>query len=163
LDKDIFGWMDGEYGFGVISLQDVPLESAIGVKIVIQTSNPEAAKSTFAKLNVLAKGNGISISEKQIADRAITEWQAPSQDFVLGQGWLDANSVFVTLANAKTLPAIAATSNPTLAQSENFQTITSSLPKPNSGYGYFNFEQILPLSILLHLKISLSHLYPKKI
>jgi Uncharacterized protein conserved in bacteria len=145
LDKDIFGWMDGEYGFGVISLQDVPLESAIGVKIVIQTSNPEAAKSTFAKLNVLAKGNGISISEKQIADRAITEWQAPSQDFVLGQGWLDANSVFVTLANAKTLPAIAATSNPTLAQSENFQTITSSLPKPNSGYGYFNFEQILTL------------------
>jgi len=145
LDKDIFGWMDGEYGFGVISLQDVPLESAIGVKIVIQTSNPEAAKSTFAKLNVLAKGNGISISEKQIADRAITEWQAPSQDFVLGHGWLDANSVFVTLANAKTLPAIAATSNPTLAQSENFQTITSSLPKPNSGYGYFNFEQILTL------------------
>jgi Protein of unknown function (DUF3352) len=145
LEKDIFGWMDGEYGFGVISLQDVPLESAIGVKIVIQTSNPEAAKSTFAKLNVLAKGNGISISEKQIADRAITEWQAPSQDFVLGHGWLDANSVFVTLANAKTLPAIAATSNPTLAQSENFQTITSSLPKPNSGYGYFNFEQILTL------------------
>lgn len=145
LDKDIFGWMDGEYGFGVISLQDVPLESAIGVKIVIQTSNPEAAKSTFAKLNVLAKGNGISISEKQIADRTITEWQAPSQDFVLGHGWLDASSVFVTLANAKTLPAIAATSNRTLAQSENFQTITSSLPKPNSGYGYFNFEQILTL------------------
>lgn len=145
LDKDIFGWMDGEYGFGVISLPDVSLESAIGVKIVIQTSNPEVAKSTFAKLNVLARGNGIAVSEKQIADRAITEWQAPSQDFVLGHGWLNANSVFIAVGNAKTLPAIAATSNPTLAQSENFQTITSSLPKPNSGYGYFNFEQILTM------------------
>jgi len=63
----------------------------------------------------------------------------------LGHGWLDANSVFIAVGNAKTLPAIAATSNPTLAQSENFQTITSSLPKPNSGYGYFNFEQILTM------------------
>lgn len=143
VDKDIFGWMDGEYGIGVISLQDVSLESAAGVKIVIQTSNPEAAKSTFAKLNTLAQGNGITVSEKQIADRTLTEWQAPGQDFVLGHGLWDANSVFIAVGNAKTLPAIAATSNPTLAQSENFQTITSSLPKPNSGYGYFNFEQIL--------------------
>lgn len=145
LDKDIFGWMDGEYGLGVISLQDVPLESAIGLKIVIQTSNPEGAKSTFAKLNVLAQGNGIAVSEKKIADRAITEWKYPDQEFVLGHGWLDANSLFVTFGNTKTLPAIAATSNPTLAQSENFQTITKSLPKPNSGYGYFNFEQVLTL------------------
>ncbi len=162
LDKDIFGWMDGEYGFGVISLQDVPLESAIGVKIVIQTSNPETAKSTLAKLNLLAKGNAISISEKQIADLVITEWQAPSQDFVLGHGWLDANSVFVTLANAKTLPAIAATSNPTLAQSENFQTITRSLPKPNSGYGYLNFEQILALVNSAASKNFIESSVPKK-
>jgi Protein of unknown function (DUF3352) len=145
VDKDIFGWMDGEYGFGVISLQDVPLESAIGLKIVIQTSNTEAAKSTFAKFNTLAQGNGMAVSQKKIADRAITEWKYPGQEFVLGHGWLDANSVFVTFGNGKTLPAIAATSNPNLAQSENFQTITKSLPKPNSGYGYFNFEQILTL------------------
>ncbi len=145
LDKDIFGWMDGEYGFGVISLQNVPGETAIGLKIVIQTSNPEVAKSTFAKLNALAQGNGITVSEKNIEGQAITEWQAPGQDFLLGHGWLDANSVFVTLGNVKTLPAIAATSNPSLADSENFQTITKSLPTPNSGYGYLNFEQILTL------------------
>lgn len=142
LDRDIISWMDGEVGFALIPSKEGILEPiGFGGALVFDTSDRKKATATFAKLDAFAKQNKIEIANSKIGDVNITNWQIPSvgKNFI-GRGWLDDNTVFVTVGQPIT-QVMANRPQKTLDKSDNFQSVTQSLPQ-DSGYFYVNMEEV---------------------
>jgi hypothetical protein len=147
LDKDIFGWMNGEFAFGAIpSNQGVLANVGFGGALVFDTSDRKTAEATFTKLDTLAKTQQINVANRNIGGKDVTEWQIPRQGALLAHGWLDQDTVFVALGGP-VAEAIGDRKNPSLDNSDTFKAVTGSLEKPNGGYFYMDMDktQTVPL------------------
>jgi hypothetical protein len=145
LDKDIFGWMNGEFGFAAIpSNQGILAQVGVGGAFVFDTSDRKTAESTFAKLDNLAKTQKIKVGQTNIGGKDITEWQIPQQGALLAHGWLDQDTIFVALGGP-IAQAIAEPKNQSLDNSDNFKAVTSSLQKPNGGFLYVDMDKTVSL------------------
>ncbi|ALF55116.1 metalloendopeptidase [Nostoc piscinale CENA21] len=141
LDKEIFGWMDGEFGIGAVpSNQGVLASVGFGGALVFDTSDRKTAEATFTKLDNLAKAQRINIANRNIGGKDVTEWQIPRQGALLSHGWLDQDTVFLALGGP-VADALAATKSPSLAQSDTFKNVTGSLQQPNGGYFYLDMDK----------------------
>lgn len=144
LDKDIFSWMDGEFGLALIpSDRGILAQVGFGGLMVIDTSDRQTAEATLAKLDQLAKSNAVMVEQRDVQGKKITEWNSPF-GAVLGHGWLDNDSLFVALGG----PMIdIATTQPSSAldNSQTFKTATSNLPKQNLGYFYLDMDKTMTL------------------
>ena len=144
-DKEIFGWMDGEFGLGVISSnQGILAQFGFGSALVVETGDRKTAESTFNKLGVLVKQNlpFLSIDQRKIGDKEVTEWKIP-QGTLLGHGWLDDNSLFVALGPL--VDVIANKPANPLDSSPSFKAIAGSLPKTNQGYFYLDMDRTMSI------------------
>jgi hypothetical protein len=145
LDKDIFGWMNGEFGFAAIpSNQGILAQLGVGGVFVFDTSDRKTAESTFAKLDNLAKTQKINVAQRNISGKDITEWQIPQQGALLAHGWLDQDTVFMALGGPIG-EAIASPKNQSLDNSDNFKAVTNSLQKPNGGFLYLDMDKTVSL------------------
>ncbi|ABW26273.1 DUF3352 domain-containing protein [Acaryochloris marina] len=142
LDRDIISWMDGEVGFALIPSKEGILEPVgFGGALVFDTSDRKKATATFAKLDTFAKQNNIKISNSKIGDVKVTHWQVPPLgQNVIGRGWLDDNTMFVTVGQP-IAQVMANRPKKTLDKSDIFQSVTQSLPQ-DSGYFYVNMEEV---------------------
>ncbi|MFO0051658.1 MAG: DUF3352 domain-containing protein [Dolichospermum sp.] len=141
LDKDIFGWMNGEFGLGAVkSNQGLLANVGFGGALVLDTSDRKTAEATLTKLDNLAKQQSINIAQKNIGGKKITEWQIPLQGALVSHGWLDNDTVFIALGEpiAETLANRQGTA---LDQSDTFKTVIGSLQKPNGGYFYLDMDK----------------------
>ncbi|MTJ09032.1 DUF3352 domain-containing protein [Anabaena sp. UHCC 0204] len=141
LDKDIFGWMNGEFGFGAIqSNQGLLANVGFGGALVLDTSDRQTAEATFTKLDNLAKQQSLNVAQRTIGGKNVTEWQIPQQGALLAHGWLDDDTVFLAIGGpiAETL---ADRKGQALDQTDTFKTVTSSLQTPNSGYFYLDMDK----------------------
>jgi hypothetical protein len=141
LDKDIFGWMNGEFGLGAVkSNQGLLANVGFGGALVLDTSDRKTAEATLTKLDNLAKQQSFNIAQKNIAGKNITEWQIPLQGALVSHGWLDNDTVFLAIGGpiAETLANRQGTA---LDQSDTFKTVTGSLQKPNGGYFYLDMDK----------------------
>jgi len=145
LDKDIFGWMDGEFAFGVIS-SDRGLLAPVGFggALIIDTKNRPTAEATLNKLDDIAKTAYIGVAPRNVAGKTVTEWQVPAQGALLGHGWLDKDTVFVAFGGPIS-DAIASKPTQLLNSTDTFKSVTGSFAKPNSGYFYLDMEKTLAL------------------
>ncbi|HEY9851947.1 MAG TPA: DUF3352 domain-containing protein [Leptolyngbyaceae cyanobacterium] len=144
LDKDVFSWMNGEFALGAIASNQGLLEPiGVGGALVLKTSDRATAEATFAKLDEIAKTNQISISQRDIQGKTITEWKLPNEQTWLGHGWLDRESVFVAVGQP--IIDVMATNSSGLNSGESFKAITSSLQQPNVGYFYIDVEKLMML------------------
>jgi hypothetical protein len=142
LDRDVFGWMDGEFAIGLLpSDQGVLAALGFGGAMILDTSDRPTAENMFSKLDLLARTSAIQVEQRQMNGKTVTEWRSP-QGTVLTHGWLDQDSVFVALGDAAEK---LMTPKQALNTSENFQTLTASLPKQNLGYVYVDVEKSLSL------------------
>ena len=144
LDKDIFGWMDGEFGMALIpSDRGILSQVGFGGVMVFNTSDRKAAENALSKLDNLAKGNAVLVQQRDVQGKKITEWNSP-MGAVLGHGWLDNNSVFLAFGGplAETM---ATNPTPTLDSNDTFKGVTGNLPKPNLGYVYVDMDKTLTL------------------
>lgn len=141
VDRDIISWMDGEVGFALIPSKEGILEPVgFGGTLVFDTSDRKKATATFAKLDTFAKQNKIEVTNSKIGDVTVTHWQIPSVGKnIIGRGWLDDNTMFITVGQPIT-QVMANRPQKTLDQSDNFQSVTKSLPQ-DSGYFYVNMEK----------------------
>ena len=142
LDKDIFGWMDGEFGMALIpSDRGILSQVGFGGVMVFNTSDRKAAENALSKLDNLAKGNAVLVQQRDVQGKKITEWNSP-MGAVLGHGWLDNNSVFLAFGGplAETM---ATNPTPTLDSSDTFKGVTGNLPKPNLGYIYVDMDKTM--------------------
>jgi hypothetical protein len=141
LDKDIFGWMNGEFGLGAVrSNQGLLANVGFGGALVLDTSDRKTAEATLTKLDNLAKQQSINIAQKNIGGKNITEWQIPQQGALVSHGWLDNDTVFLALGGpiAETLANRQGTA---LDQTDTFKKVTGSLQKPNGGYFYLDMDK----------------------
>jgi hypothetical protein len=141
LDKDIFGWMNGEFAFGAVpSNQGVLANVGFGGALVFDTSDRKTAEATLTKLDTLAKTQQINVANRNIAGKDVTEWQIPRQGALLAHGWLDQDTVFVALGGP-VADAISDRKNQSLNNSDAFKAVTGSLHKPNGGYFYLDMDK----------------------
>ena len=144
LDKDVFSWMDGEFGIGAIPVnQGLLKQIGFGGAFLFQTGDRQTAEATFSKLDNLAKSQSIQIAQKDIDGKKITEWQIPGQGALLAHGWLDDKTALLALGGpiAETL---AKKEFEPLNSGKSFQGITGTLPQDNGGYFYLDMEKALP-------------------
>ncbi|MBD6619117.1 DUF3352 domain-containing protein [Komarekiella sp. 'clone 1'] len=145
LDREVFGWMNGEFGFGAIpSNQGVLASVGFGGALVFDTSDRKTAEGTFTKLDTLAKTQQINITKRNIAGKDVTEWQIPQQGALLAHGWLDQDTLFVAIGGP-VAEAVADRKSQPLDSSDTFKTITGSLQKPNGGYFYLDMDRTVSL------------------
>lgn len=143
LDKDVFGWMDGEFALAAIpSNQGLLASIGFGGTLVFDTSDRAGAEATLNKLDAIAKNNFVTVASKDIGGKTITEWQVPFQGALLGHGWLDNDTVFVALGGSL-VDAIATKPNSSLNNSESFKAVTGSLQQPNAGYFYLDMDRTM--------------------
>ncbi|MEH1975515.1 MAG: DUF3352 domain-containing protein [Nostoc sp.] len=141
LDKDIFGWMNGEFAFGAIpSNQGVLASVGFGGALLFDTSDRKTAEATLTKLDTLAKTQQINVANRNIGGKDVTEWQIPRQGALLAHGWLDQDTVFVALGGP-IADAVSDGKNPSLDTSDAFKAVTGSLQKPNGGYFYLDMDK----------------------
>lgn len=146
LDKEIFGWMNGEFGIAAIPTNKGLLKQiGFGGALLFQTGDRKTAEATFTKLDNLAKNQSIKIAQKDIEGKKITEWKIPGQGALLAHGWLDEETALLALGGPIAETITKKDFQP-LNNSENFQGITATLPQENGGYFYLNMEKALPFA-----------------
>ncbi|WGV25359.1 DUF3352 domain-containing protein [Halotia branconii] len=145
LDKDIFGWMDGEFGFGAIpSNQGVLASLGFGGALVFDTGDRKTAEATFTKLDNLAKAQRINVAQRNLGGKNVTEWQIPQQGALLAHGWLDQDTVFLALGGP-VAESLTVAKKSSLDTSDTFKAVTGSLQKPNGGYFYLDMDKTMTL------------------
>lgn len=144
LEKDVLGWMDGEFAFGLIPTPDSSLLSGIGGAFIVSTSDRSRAETTVNRLNSWVAQNGVPIHQQQLGGTTVSEWQIPGRGTLLGHGWLNQNT-FMIAADGSVAEEIATRQASNLSQDEIFRAVTKSLPQHNSGYTYINVEKVRSL------------------
>lgn len=147
LDKDIFSWMNGEFGMALIpSEQGILSQVGFGGVLVFDTSDRKTAEATLAKLDNLAKSNAVMVQQRDVKGKQVTEWSTPMMPMgaILGHGWLDDDSVFVALGGPM-VDVITSKPNQPLDNSDPFKTAIGSLPKQNLGYFYLDMDRTMAL------------------
>lgn len=143
-DRDVFGWMNGEFAIGAIgSDQGILSQLGMGAAMIFETSDRPAAEATLKKLDAIAKSNPtVSVAPRQVQGKEVTEWQIPQQGTLFGHGWLNENSVFVAFGGPL-VDVITSTPPQPLSSSPSFQAIATSLPQVNQGYFYIDMEKTM--------------------
>ncbi|AFY58039.1 Protein of unknown function (DUF3352) [Rivularia sp. PCC 7116] len=145
LDKDVFGWMDGEFGIAAIPVKQGLLKQiGFGGAFLFQTGDRKTAEATFSKLDDLAKAQSLKVAQKNIGGTQITEWQIPNQGALLAHGWLDDKTALLALGGPIAEKLTAQGFKP-ISGSSSFQGITGTLPQENGGYFYLDMEKALPI------------------
>ncbi|PSB00760.1 DUF3352 domain-containing protein [Merismopedia glauca] len=147
LDKDILGWMNGEYALALIPSNQGVLQSVgFGGVLLFDTSDRPTAENAFTKLDAYAQKNGAKVAERSIGNVKAQEWEQPGlPTSILGHGWLDNDTVFVSLGGPSITDIISNKPAQTLDSSENFKNITESLPKQNAGYVYLDMDKLMSI------------------
>ncbi|OKH52287.1 metalloendopeptidase [Calothrix sp. HK-06] len=145
LDKEVFAWMDGEFALAAIpSNKGLLAQTGFGGALVFDTKDDKTAKSMFAKLDSLVKTQNVSVKQRNVGGKEVTEWNVPNQGAVVAHGWLDQDTVFVALGSP--IADVLTTQNgKSLESDDSFKTITSSLQKPNGGYFYLDMDKTMVL------------------
>ena len=147
LDKDIFGWMDGEFALALVPAnQGVLANTGFGGALVFDTSDRKTAQATLDKINKIAQNQlPITIGKGKVGDKDVTQWEIPRQGALVTQGWLDDDTVFMAVGDS-VAQAIATPKGESLKNSDNFKAIAGSLQQPNSGYFYLNMNQSMSIA-----------------
>ena len=143
-DREVFGWMNGEFAIGAIgSNQGILSQLGMGAAMIFETSDRPAAEAMLKKLDAIAKSNAtVSVAPRQVQGKEVTEWKIPNQGTLFGHGWLNENSVFVAFGGPL-VDVITSTPPQPLSSSQSFQAIATSLSPVDRGYFYLDMEKTM--------------------
>jgi hypothetical protein len=149
LDKDIFGWMDGEFAIGAIQNEEGILQPVgAGFAIIFKTTDRTTAEATLTKIEQLAQtGGGVLVNTRETDNGlTITEWTSPAvPGSAFGYGWYEQDALF--LAIGPLIDVISSKPANPLSDDANYKTIISSLEQENIGYFYLDMEQAWTLML----------------
>ncbi|MFM9265393.1 DUF3352 domain-containing protein [Tychonema sp. BBK16] len=143
-DRDVFGWMNGEFAIGAIaSNQGILSQFGMGATMIFETSDRPAAEAALKKLDAIAKSNPtVSIAPRQVQGKEVTEWTIPQQGTLFGHGWLDKNTMFVAFGGPL-VDVISTTPPQPLSSSSNFKAIATSVSPGDRGYFYLDMDKTM--------------------
>lgn len=145
LNKDVFGWLNGEFAFALSVNPNQPiLDNNLSGLILIETSDRTQGNQTLQTLENTARFLPFISLRKAEQDKInIVEWQNLNRTLV-SYGWLDDRNLLLTLGRGisgeNINPSSSIINNPT------FKNVTESLTKNNYGYVYFDIEKTLELA-----------------
>ncbi len=151
LDRDIIGWMDGEYGFFMFPTKgglfnSIMPKSNLGIGLVVKTSNRSAAEKTLDKFKQLLKNIGVGeivVKNSDIKGQSVTSWDSKvASTSLFAYSWTDENTLLFTTGLGAINDLVPKPQVP-LSSTYNFSTATNSLPYPNQGYFYVNMGSSL--------------------
>lgn len=147
LNKDILGWMDGEYALFFYPTEQGLLSKQLkmGLGFFVQTTSRAKAEASLNKLGESIKSissGALSINTYDDIDGfSINAWGFGEQS-LFAYSWVDDDTLLISTglgAVTELLPQ----PQKQLPQDYNFATATSSLPSPNQGYFYINMGSSL--------------------
>ena len=144
LDEDVFGWMDGEIGFGLVTVNEgIFKDFGMGGAAIFQTSDRRTATNTLEKLEELAADiSWLSVDYRNIKGKTIVEWLTWDNKVLLSYGWTDDQTLTIALGTPfKELMDVKGKTS--LRASKNFKDIAGSLPEKNFGYFYLDMEKAM--------------------
>jgi Protein of unknown function (DUF3352) len=145
LDKDVFGWMGGEYAVGMMPVSTgITAQAGFGGALTIDSTDKATTDNTMTKLANLAKGNGVSVEQRQVDGKAVTDIKIPGQGTLLSYGWLNDTSMLLAVGDGL-MDKITTHSGESLVRSPNFSTILSTMPQEKQSYAYFDVEKMATL------------------
>ena len=148
LEEDIFNWMDGEFALGIVATQKslVP-EQDINLSggIILETSQPEQAKQTLAKLNnTLEKYLSFTSTENKVNQKTVTQLRAYGAEDSLNYGWLDNNKLLIAWGDSA-FKSIGESNKSSLANNQNFKAMTQQASNSTLGSLYIDVPQIMSM------------------
>ena len=103
LDKDIVGWMDGDFALGVIETKraSIPeMNLRLGMAIVLETSDRNTAENTLNVIgSKLQQQAGITSQIKKVNKQKFTQWAIPYSNIDVSYSWLDKKNLLFTVGN----------------------------------------------------------------
>ncbi|NUN65769.1 DUF3352 domain-containing protein [Pseudanabaena biceps] len=143
LDKDIFGWMDGEFAIASISTKPEGIlaqTQGLAPLLMFQTSNRAGGESLLKKFDDFVTQNGGKVGKKDVGGVAVTEWSVPgAPGAIVSHGWSQKDTLFITASPIVSLfvpkPATA------IDADSAFKSVVSSLPTNNVGYFYLDADR----------------------
>jgi len=140
LDRDIFGWMDGEFALGIITADSGTLgDLGIGGILALETSDRTTANNTLERLKTQIPAF-VQFQQIDIQGINVSQAQTFQNQTAFSYGWRNDNLLLLSVGSPLT-KMIETQPNNSLAQSPDFLKMTASLPKQNTGYFYLNFDQ----------------------
>lgn len=143
LRDDVFGWMDGEFAFGLsVDQNNSFAESGVKGLFLMETSDRTVGENTLTQIERLAQSDSLLQVEKAENNGvASTTWNIP-QGQLLSYGWLENNLLFINFSQEENI-VDNINNNPSLQENENFTLTTQTLPENNFGYVYFDLERTI--------------------
>jgi hypothetical protein len=146
LDKDVIGWMNGEFAFAIVEAkQGAAASYGMGGSMILETSDRAKAENTLKKIDDLIgaqSGGFIAKQDKDVGGKKVTEWAIAQQNSaLLAYSWIDNNSLAVSMGTP--IDEAIGLGKGALKDSENFKTIVSSLPSNNYGYFYVDIDKFM--------------------
>lgn len=148
LEKDLIGWMDGEYAVfyypttgGLFNA--IAPNFNLGIGFILQTSDRPAAENSLKKLSQyiqrVSRGEAKAVQHR-VKGQPVISWEGKDRGktvSLLSYGWVNDDTVLITtgigaMNNLFPQPYLPLNLNP------NFQTAIASFPNPNEGYVYVN-------------------------
>ncbi len=145
LDKEVFGWMDGEHALAVLpSTEGFLAQVGVGPVLMLQTSDRPAAEALLKKLDGIAQQNLIKVSSREVGGVQVTEWAEPTGQMVfLAHGWAQPDTLFVTAGPL--VGAIVPKPNAPLDGDAGFKALIAPLAPNGRGYFYLDMTQLWSL------------------
>lgn len=139
LEQEVLPWLNREFALAIVPIPNARL-NVVGLVMVAQTQDRPKAVATLEKLDQTAQQRAWQISKD--TEKQTTTWTMPP-GIPLGQhGWLDQDTLFITLG-PNLAPAIQGRPNPPLNQVPLFR---STLPNPGSSQLFVDFNNTFSLT-----------------
>jgi hypothetical protein len=141
LDKDVFGWMGGEYSLAMMPTNTgITALAGFGGALAIESTDRATTDKTIEKLISLAKTAGIQTEQRQVDGKNITDLKGPQGNF-FSYGWLNDKSLYMSVGDGL-LDKIAKPTGETLDRNANFTAAFGSQPQERQSYMYVDVEKI---------------------
>lgn len=143
-DKDVFGWMDGEFSLGLVNLsQGGAANLGLASMMVFETSDRSTGEKSLQKLEQLTRMMPfVQVNERKAQGITLTEWTVPQQGVVVSYGWLNRRNMILTVGTSyETIKQQS--SQGTLPKSPQYKSLISGLPNQPLGTFYLDIEQLM--------------------
>ena len=172
IDEDIMPWAAGEFAIGILppkraeASADQPADQTGDVEgtassdstssdstktpviessplvVMVQTNDRQIANSVWSQLDdVMVDRYRYQVETTEVEGGSVTEWISPFQGVQFSHGWLPGNVAFFAVGDGAADVIAPSPGNP-LATTRQFQTLTSSAPRPNNGHFYIDLDSI---------------------
>ncbi len=164
LPQDIFSWVRGEYALSLLSNPD---KKQLDWLFIAEKTPATEVELALANLDNLAKERGLSVGNFSVDDTQITAWTklktATRQDLVslnaeVKGAHTDTSKYVILASSVEAIAQALALDGNSLLHSKDFERAVASLPLPNNGYFYIDwqegksaFEKNIPLLRVIEL------------